>query len=993
MVGYAAQAVREKLGESATYSPPLLRPEERAKAEDLFLDLLDCPANEDGYLPYRAKQALERLGYLVESGLLRRLGMNVEFLARILADNERSEDHRRIARAGLRYVALEGDVISDSMGLIGFLDDYFVADLAVGLIDTDRLPWLDLIDSTIGAWPFLNMVVFENGQRGSPISEFLMVNSALVCPAVRGSECQPLTHVIVPRTGPLPLLLGFLASLGVLWKSRTENGHRFPFRPGQRVLVDGTAIRTFVGCRPDEQGRIGFQLRKDRTERGQRGLGTIEWFPVEHLYRLVPAEAKRATRGRVAFSAGRDEPLGPLDYLFLSAEPVTLPPDAPQVVVAAPVGGSRGIAEAVSIFGRNLCETLPMGHLTATGDICCWSNRFGSSRPAVLVIPDLDRACEYVEESGDTVFLTVVDSTGHNAGRHAALARLNGLGARTLVIASHANASDSLADDVDSTIWEWSRSDFESLFMKDDLSSSIDEPVSRYERGVAQALASDTEIVQVHAEGVAEAFHEVLRLKDAVELRDGDVPPELEEALSLSFNILTRLLRCPFPLTDHPQLLGDFRDKLIALASGKTASSYLTTHEIHIVSGVESSLRRLFTSLQLENPKSDALGKLQAAVGSLTVLCGDTVSLREVEGIDLCSATTAPDQYSGQRNGCVISGWFGRRIMTRLLRPPFSAPLHLILYDLEVQWYRSFIHRTHRESESWRIRSLRSQVFPGVANWSKVPARPPEADALHREKPEDGLDTVESRVMAGRRARLTALARPSAEDAAVEARLVCFDKGHAFLTDGYQAKLATHLLDPSCGREDAELELVPAAKLERGDVLLFLRGSSKDVIHDTADKMLPSGEREQAGRWRDALMKYREDRMCSIAQVWQALREHGCPLGLAAIRNWFENDEIISPLKVERELQAIIELTGDPVLQDGLQDCRDAITRVRGAHLRASRQLARRVLERAVVGLKSMFHGEEAVDLGDGIVLVRIAEIDDRLVRVRTSTANQLIEE
>jgi hypothetical protein len=140
-------------------------------------------------------------------------------------------------------------------------------------------------------------------------------------------------------------------------------------------------------------------------------------------------------------------------------------------------------------------------------------------------------------------------------------------------------------------------------------------------------------------------------------------------------------------------------------------------------------------------------------------------------------------------------------------------------------------------------------------------------------------------------------------------------------------------------------------------------------------------------------MKYREDRMCSIAQVWQALREHGCPLGLAAIRNWFENDEIISPLKVERELQAIIELTGDPVLQDGLQDCRDAITRVRGAHLRASRQLARRVLERAVVGLKSMFHGEEAVDLGDGIVLVRIAEIDDRLVRVRTSTANQLIEE
>jgi hypothetical protein len=158
--------------------------------------------------------------------------VNVQFLAGVLRDSGRPDKYRQIARAALHYVSLDSDVIPDQLGLIGFLDDYFVADLAVGLIDSNRPPWLSLIDTTVGAWPFLNMVVFEDGQGGIPLSEFLLVNMALTCPAVRGTAQQPLTHLIVSRTGPLPLLLSFLASLGVLWKSRTEKGYHIPFQPG-----------------------------------------------------------------------------------------------------------------------------------------------------------------------------------------------------------------------------------------------------------------------------------------------------------------------------------------------------------------------------------------------------------------------------------------------------------------------------------------------------------------------------------------------------------------------------------------------------------------------------------------------------------------------------------------------------------------------------------------------------------------------------------------
>src|SRR5207248_376395 len=116
-------------------------------------------------------------------------------------------------------------------------------------------------------------------------------------------------------------------------------------------------------------------------------------------------------------SARQAEPLGPLDFLFLTTDPVTVPPNLPQVVVVTPVGLAKRTAESVSLFGHRLCDTVPMGSLSASRDICHWSARFGSTRPAVLVVPDLDRACEYVEGEGDRVALTVADASGHNAGR------------------------------------------------------------------------------------------------------------------------------------------------------------------------------------------------------------------------------------------------------------------------------------------------------------------------------------------------------------------------------------------------------------------------------------------------------------------------------------------------------------------------------------------------------------------------------------------------
>jgi hypothetical protein len=333
--------------------------------------------------------------------------------------------------------------------------------------------------------------------------------------------------------------------------------------------------------------------------------------------------------------------------------------------------------------------------------------------------------------------------------------------------------------------------------------------------------------------------------------------------------------------------------------------------------------------------------------------------------------------------------------MNCLLRPPFATPLYLILFGPEVGWYRAFTRRIKDGTAVGRVRTTRGRLFPDVGKWPDPPVGEPRA-------PDDGTtlpieveapDAIETYLWSERRSRLTALARPSQEEEAVEARLVIFDGGYAFLTDDYQAKLATHLLGDSTDGEDAELELVPAPRLRQGDVLLFVRGSGRDVIRQEADKLLPPGERERAGQWRQALLSYQQKTECPVRVIRRQLGEHGCPLSLAAIENWFADENIIAPLNVDRELHAILDVTQDAALRENLHKCRVAIHRVRGAHLRASNVLARRVIDRAVAGLKSASQGGGAIELGEGIVLARVTDIDQTRVQVKATVANRLVED
>ncbi|MCC7083419.1 MAG: hypothetical protein IT427_00250 [Pirellulales bacterium] len=203
IASYAVHEIRTRLGDHAVYNPPALNKEEQEVAEQLFLELLERPVMEDGALVLAAQRVSKELAGLEACGLFRRLCNNLEFLSSVLRDSDRCAERRSYARAALSYVACEQDAIDDRLGIVDYLDDNFIAQLAVDLIEPAREPWLALLDATVGAWPFLNGMLIDDGNGGRPISEYMIVNSALACLAVQprfGPGCDPDGGRRDPRT-------------------------------------------------------------------------------------------------------------------------------------------------------------------------------------------------------------------------------------------------------------------------------------------------------------------------------------------------------------------------------------------------------------------------------------------------------------------------------------------------------------------------------------------------------------------------------------------------------------------------------------------------------------------------------------------------------------------------------------------------------------------------------------------------------------------------
>ena len=240
-----AHEIRVELGQSSTYEPYSLSRQDREKTEDLLLTFMEQPLLSDHDLIRGAAHFQETHSSLQGSGIFGRLLRNIEILAGVLDAPDATPEHQAWSRAALSYVIEKDDAIEDRLGLVGLLDDAFAVNTVVDILNPDFAPWLELLDATVEAWPFLNALIFHDDHGGHTVSEFLIINAALACPALRGNGSAQRTALILPSVGPTPFMIGLLASLGMLQEWLLSEDSPISFAKGETVCVDNDGYAHF----------------------------------------------------------------------------------------------------------------------------------------------------------------------------------------------------------------------------------------------------------------------------------------------------------------------------------------------------------------------------------------------------------------------------------------------------------------------------------------------------------------------------------------------------------------------------------------------------------------------------------------------------------------------------------------------------------------------------------------------------------------------------
>jgi hypothetical protein len=996
---YAVHEIRTRLGEREMYNPPRLTQAEQKRAEDFFVKFLGNPPFDNTSLIDKSQDIAQEFGNLAACGLFKRLQKNLDFLISVLGDSNRSREEKNYARAGLNYLVWEEDTIADHQGILGYLDDNFILQLAVDLIEPNREPWLELLDEIVGAWPFLNGLVIDDGSGGLAISEYMMINSGLTCSELHGKDVSPSILLIVPKTGPTTFLLGFISALGSIQQAGQQEVAEQSFYSGQKLLVDNCAIAEFTGFK-FINGRKMFGLRQYHMQGGNL-LPCIHYWPISDMDRLAPADSSRAIKGKLAYDIShRDIPLPALAY-FLNRDRLTQMSGVKRrVIVVMPAAIAHEMAIGLSVYGQPMKDVVPMAHLSGDGEIRLWSNRFGQQEPLLVFVSDLDYACAFAEEDRDCNNQVIVENTARNAGKTASLRRLQGLNIPTLVVSTEVAADElSLIEDDDLGVWEWKDSDFSALLWPMQREGKSAGPLVRYERYLQSQSSFSPEIKIIQFPLAEQAFEEVRQVQALARKRGDERLAELDDTVKLVFALISHLLRASTPLTADTPSMKRIEAQLRELKAVLQRSRYFSVEEHEAVARTAESLQEFLALLQLNNPKAETLRELLLARPNLAIICPDARLRPDLEyafselGIRVLASYA---DESDLLEGAIIPGWFRKDRMAHLLVPPITKPLCMVLFEVEEKWYRGFCSERRKASVQRVSRSNRAKLFPRVGGWRRPKLELHDQSQLIHDSRLQELEEIHEHVRTAYRQRVYTGAQSDGTEIEVPASFVIFEGPfYGFLTESYRANVVTHLLEATVEdlETDADIKQKWTGQITKGDALLFHRGADSDVIRTAADKILAPGLRKTASIWQNALLNYVNSEGINFEELWRRLRNKGCPLKLQTIKIWLDNDSMISPQAYKRDLSVIAEVTHDETLQKHMQEVIAAIREVRSSHHRVSRQLAKQLLAHAVNILREEGRRSCLIQIESNVLVARVVDIDDKLSFVRASLTNRLLED
>ena len=912
-----------------------------------------------------------------------RLAADLDVLVGILEDAS-SDEYVEIARAALTYFAETADAIPDDLGILGLLDDVYIVQQAVNKIRLGRASLTAYLEDRIRRWPFLKNLEFTVDGRPTPASDYILANSALLLDVLEPNASS--TVVLVPDAGPLPYLLGFVATLAQMSKvvksdgAILQRGDRLIDRDGKGEVVFKGYLReedlTLVSCDP----QLATHVEVVHPAKGRKPE-MLHKIPIAELGNFRQTAMGDNQRRRSTSNINIDErEAGPLEQLFGSSTPLPfLDPHLPFVLVVAPIETTKRLSKDLELFGVAARDVVPTGQLRREEDgfdISRWSTLGTGGEPILCVVRSVDEAYEVVasspfESRRVSAVVTTVQPGSADVSQLVRIVEL-GVGVLAFVAPEDSDTLEVFADR-DLSFWSWDKDWFELLY-RPRVEASTEHTLIAYERDLNQRFRVTNQVEMVQLDELSEL---TTLLGTMGQGHNADNEP-LMNWVRQAWWILPRFFRCLTPITQDA--LVEFEKAIGNLASARRANQYRWSEEsMNDGAKIVELFERTLMMLAQCNPKHERLISLATENPGATVWVPQRDRALVTEELADAEVRVLSGNVSeGEQTFRIIPAWYGRSRMEALAFASSYERQTLLLYDPEVEWFRKAKQRHERTISKTRELATRYSAIPIDKQEYSPPHLVPVVGSRFDDLDEVLRKSIYSFVDQTRRDT----------DEQVSATVVGFVGGSwAAFTPAHRIVVVSHLINAQGGDDEVESTIV--ADLRVGDTILLLRGSDRDAIRERANLSLSEETISAADTWKRALRTYVKANP-SLEDLRQKLSRAGCEKSVQTIRTWISNDYAIGPQQAPSVIAAIAETTGSTELFAGQEKCLVAIRAVRGAHSAAGRWLAKRVIERAREWAEAGATPDDLVELEDQLVMVTVDFVDASQTEVPTHLVNQL---
>ena len=989
---FARQRVESIEGDGIYWANVILTSDEEIDARALFEAAIGDASYSTTELREAARQFIAH--HEGEGYMFGRLAADLGVLLRVLDESEFSGDQKELARAAMTYFVETADAIPDDFGLVGLLDDAFIVQQAVDQILPARANLTSYLEQTVRQWPFIRHLSFGLDDDRYPISDFVLINSALVLDQLGNHEHS--SAILIPQSGPMCYLLGLVSALAQIAQI-IDTGEVPYFEPGEK-LMDRDALgevlfknyarldgAEYVSC--DRSAATHVQLVHPARPNRSKVIQTV---PIDQLgnFRRTLVGIDKRKKGKVRVDVG-DRKLGPLEQLFGAERPIILDPSSPQVLVVAPIQRTREIAQKIDLFGTATADVVPTGHLRRREDgfnVTPWSTHGLGGEPALCVVRSVDEAYEYVlvqHESNARPVVSVIAPVRRDSADASQLARIAAGGVGVLAFVDPQDRESlEILDQNGMSFWAWDESWFELLHWPHAHDSSH-HPVLQYERRLRRQASSKTTVIPVSFDEISVASERLAALNSIADSYDH---PSLAEWVTQSWWLILKMCRRVVPVD------GDFKkdlgDTLQVLSSSIQANRFRWDEDIQ--SMAQDALRCtevVVQSLGQRNPKYESLRRIVEQSPRLSILVAerDRSGLADaLKNFDVNVVSRFKEEPDEQIQ--IIPAWYGRNRMERLVFRLLNQR-QLLLYEPEEQWFKQTMQRRERAVQ-FANELVHSRPSIPMAPKKKEDQRsvgvPKELSRKHGDVDEFMRTTLRNIVL-GQSVNSTS--------DTVNARIVNFIGGMwAAFTPNHRIITVSHLFDITALEEEGhEVITTTVTHLHSGDIVLMLSGSDRDAIREHVARHIAAEVIDAASLWKSALRDFVQ-KYPDLAELRSKLKSVGCNKSLATIRYWISDDYVIGPQNEALEVPMIAEVTANVALTQNVDECVKAIRAVRSAHLTVGKTLAEQVIRRAREWAAAGATLDDLVEIEDRLVLATVDFVDPTETELPTNITNRLRE-